>query len=153
LIKLYWIGKEEKDSYSEIEKRFLKISSKYAKVESNPVWNRDIQKQQNGGNVVEIENSYRNVLEKYLQKDSYNIILDPLGKELDTVDFSKILKENSKVSFFIGGAYGFNDKFRKEGDLLLRVSKLTMSHKVARVVLLEQIYRGLTINSNHPYHK
>jgi len=57
------------------------------------------------------------------------------------------------VKFFIGGAYGFEESFLKKSDKVISLGKITMSHKIAKAVLLEQIYRGFSILSNHPYHK
>ncbi len=152
-LKIYSIGKEERDEFKKIEEHLLKISSKYSKISQFHIINRDILKKQSSGNVVEIEESYSTALTKYVRREEFNIILDPLGKEINTDKFANILQENSKINFFIGGAYGFNDDFRREGDMILGLSKLTMSHKIAKVVLLEQIYRALAINNNHPYHK
>jgi len=57
------------------------------------------------------------------------------------------------VKFFIGGAYGFEDEFLKQSNAVISLGKITMSHKIAKAVLLEQIYRAFSILSNHPYHK
>jgi 23S rRNA (pseudouridine1915-N3)-methyltransferase len=57
------------------------------------------------------------------------------------------------IKFFIGGAYGFEEKFLSQSDAVISLGKITMSHKIAKAVLLEQIYRGFSILSNHPYHK
>ena len=57
------------------------------------------------------------------------------------------------LNFFIGGAYGFEDDFLKKSDAVISLGKITMSHKIAKAVLLEQIYRGFSILTNHPYHK
>jgi 23S rRNA (pseudouridine1915-N3)-methyltransferase len=153
IIDVIWIGREEKDEYYKIEEHFKKLSSRYGKVTIKSVWSREIQKRHNSGNRSEIEESYTTALQAHLLKDNFNIILDPTGKDIDTEKFADILQKNPKVSFFIGGAYGFNNSFRKNGDLLVKLSSLTTSHKIAKVVLLEQIYRALTINGGHPYHK
>jgi len=154
VINTYWIGKDDRDDFKNIEKHLLKISSKFSRISETPIINKDILKKQSGGNIPEIENSYSQAFDRYISKnDSFNIILDPLGKEITTEKFANILERNSKVNFFIGGAYGFSREFIKKGDLILSLSQLTMSHKIAKVVLFEQIYRALTINGNHPYHK
>jgi len=153
IINTYWIGKSEKDDFYKIENHLIKISSKYSRISQTSIINKDILKRQSGGNVPEIEQSYSNALDKYISNNDFNIILDPLGKEMETEKFANILETNSKVNFFIGGAYGFNREFVKKGNLVLSLSKLTMSHKVAKIMLFEQIYRALTINHNHPYHK
>jgi len=64
-----------------------------------------------------------------------------------------LLKDRQNVSFFIGGAYGFEKKFVKSCQKSISFGKITMSHKLVKVVLLEQIFRGLSINNHHPYHK
>ncbi len=60
-------------------------------------------------------------------------------------------KAQRDVAFFVGGADGFSQSFRQEADLLLSLSKMTLPHELARVVLAEQIYRAFTILRNHPY--
>jgi 23S rRNA (pseudouridine1915-N3)-methyltransferase len=52
----------------------------------------------------------------------------------------------------VGGADGFSTEFKRQADLLLSFSRMTMPHELARVVLLEQIYRAFTILRGHPYH-
>jgi len=153
-IDIYWIGKDENDEYREIEKHFLKLSNRYAKVSQTAVINKDIlKKQSSGNNISDIQNSYSEALNRYNRNDFYRVVLDPRGKDASTEEFAKIMKNRDKIQFFIGGAYGFSNEFREGANLKLHLSSLTMSHKIAKIVLLEQIYRGLTINSNHPYHK
>jgi len=90
------------------------------------------------------------MFEKYT-KDGFNVILTPEGKLMDSYEFANIF-EHSKINFFIAGAWGFEEKFKKKGKNI-SLSPLTMSHKIAKLVLFEQIYRGLSIKNNHPYHK
>jgi 23S rRNA (pseudouridine1915-N3)-methyltransferase len=152
-VDIFWIGKKDRDEFDSISQHLIKNSLKFGRVSETNIWNKEIQKTQASENVSEIEKSYENSLKKYFSKDSFNIILDPLGKKLDTNSFANILHENPRINFFIGGAWGFNESFRKSGDLLLQLSPLTFSHKIAKIVLLEQIYRGLSINGGHSYHK
>jgi 23S rRNA (pseudouridine1915-N3)-methyltransferase len=55
------------------------------------------------------------------------------------------------VTFCVGGADGFSEGFREHADTLLALSPLTLPHELARVVLLEQLYRAFTMLANHPY--
>jgi len=57
------------------------------------------------------------------------------------------------VVFYIGGAFGLGEEFVERCDEKVSLSKLTLAHKVAAVVLMEQLYRAFTIISGHPYHK
>ncbi len=153
VIKIYWIGKKQKDDYLNLENHFLKISSKFAKIEDVPIFNKEIAKKQNLGNTQEIQNSYSEALQKYLSQETFNIVLNPNGKTVSTEKFADLLNQHSKINFFIGGAFGLPHEFTKLNNFNLSLTPLTMSHKIAKLVLFEQIYRGLSINNNQKYHK
>ena len=124
--------------------------SKYAKVEVHYIFNKTIAKAQTIGE-KEAKQSYSDTYEPLLK--GYNIALDVLGKKIDSYSFSKILDGKSEINFFIGGAFGFQREFLNKCDSIITLSDLTMAHKIANVVLAEQIFRGLCIKNNHPYHK
>jgi 23S rRNA (pseudouridine1915-N3)-methyltransferase len=88
---------------------------------------------------------------------AYAVALSPEGRQLDTPAFAKWLgerrMEGRPVVFCIGGAYGLDQGLKRRCAALLSLSALTLGHRIALVVLLEQIYRGLTILAGHPYHK
>ena len=96
-------------------------------------------------------------LSNIIGRDSFNILLDRKGIQLDSINFSKIiLKEssnNKNLIFFIGGSDGVEEKNHKHFDKILSFGDLTWPHKMFKVMLLEQIYRSITIFNNHPYHK
>jgi 23S rRNA (pseudouridine1915-N3)-methyltransferase len=79
------------------------------------------------------------------------------GVALDSPGFSRWLArlrdESRPVAFLIGGAWGLDPSLRRSCASLLSLSRLTLSHRVALLVVLEQLYRGLTIIAGHPYHK
>ena len=150
-INVLSIAKREKDSYEPISKEYTKLVSRFAKLDDTVLFSKQISKAQSQGQKVAQE-AYNEEFEPYLNK-GYNIVLHPDGKIIDSFEFSKLLSDKISINFFIGGAYGFNDEFIKKCDKVISLGKLTMSHKIAKVVLLEQIYRGFSILSNHPYHK
>ena len=83
---------------------------------------------------------------------AFRIVVDPHGEQMTSIAFSKLLERaGNEIIFFIGGSNGFSDAFRNNADHLLSLSKMTFPHELARVVLVEQIYRAFTILSNHPY--
>ncbi|MBD3840394.1 MAG: 23S rRNA (pseudouridine(1915)-N(3))-methyltransferase RlmH [Campylobacterales bacterium] len=150
-INIFQIVKNSKDDFDPIIKDFIKMSSRYATVQVHSLFNNSIAKAQSAGQ----EQSHKAYNELYMPKLSsgYNIALDVLGKQVDSFEFSKILDNKLEVNFFIGGAYGFNEEFLKACHTTLSLSNLTMAHKIANVVLIEQIFRALCIQNNHPYHK
>ena len=149
-INIYSIVKPSKDEFDILIKEFIKMSSKYAKVEVNYIFNKTIAKAQTIGE-KEAQASYSEAYEPLLK--GYNIALDVLGKRVDSYAFSNLLEGKNEINFSIGGAYGFQREFLKKCDSIISLSDLTMAHKVANVVLTEQIFRALSIQNNHPYHK
>ncbi len=80
------------------------------------------------------------------------VVLDPAGTPMGSRDLAAFLEKTGRdVAFFVGGADGFSQSFLEDADLLLSLSKMTLPHELARVVLVEQIYRAFTILRNHPY--
>ncbi|QOG12816.1 23S rRNA (pseudouridine(1915)-N(3))-methyltransferase RlmH [Arcobacter sp. FWKO B] len=151
-INIFSIQKKTNDSYDKLVDEFIKMSKKYADVKDIQIFNNTISKAQSSNNENEAKLSYSQAYEPYL-KNGYNIALDVLGKSVDSFELAKILSNHTTYNFFIGGAYGFEKEFLKKCDTTISLSNLTMAHKIAHIVLFEQIFRSLCINNNHPYHK
>ena len=99
----------------------------------------------------------RKRIETALPKGSFLVALDERGTDLTTMQLSQHLthwqQQGRDVTFIIGGADGLDAEFKKQADLLVRVSSLTLPHGMVRVLLAEQLYRALSITKNHPYHR
>jgi len=150
-IEIISIAKKEKSIYDPLYKELTKMIGKFANVTDTELFPKDVAK----AHTVSPEASkasYTKLLEPYLEK-GFSIVLHPDGKIIDSYEFSKLLNDKMSIKFFIGGAYGFEDNFVQKSNSVISLGKLTMSHKIAKGVLLEQIYRGFSILSNHPYHK
>ena len=85
------------------------------------------------------------------------VLLDPRGKQLSSEELARLLGDHQDknpvpIVFAIGPADGFNETARRQADLTLSFGKMTLAHELARVLLLEQLYRGFTILKGHPYH-
>ena len=88
----------------------------------------------------------------------YTVVLDERGQSLDSLKFAKWLErltidQPDGVNFVVGGDAGFDESVRKRADKLVSLSAMTLPHVLARVVLVEQIYRACTLMRNIPYHK
>ena len=151
-INVIIIDKKGKDNlYAGLIEHYKKISKPFAKVEVIEVFDKEIAKAQDISPQA-AQRSYTKALEKYMES-SINIALDPSSKEVDSHDFANLLKDSTQINLFIGGAYGFERDFLTKCNKAISFGKITLSHKLVKVVLMEQIFRGLTINNNHPYHK
>ncbi len=149
-IDLYTVEKQSRDAYAQIGEHYRKMISRYASIQEHNIFNKKIASAQNR-DAKSARESYTQALLPYTK--GFNIILHPEGKILDSFEFYKSFDINTNLNFFIGGAYGFEKNFLQKGDLIISLSKLTFSHKIAKVVLYEQIYRALTLLHKHPYHK
>ncbi len=151
-INLIIIDKRGKDNlYAPLIEHYKKISKPFAKVEVIEIFDKEIAKAQDLS-VLSAKASYTKAFEKYL-KSGYNIALNPSSREVDSFEFAKLLNDRVEVNFYIGGAYGLEKDFLKKCNKDISLGKITLSHKLVKVVMMEQLFRGLSINNNHPYHK
>lgn len=81
------------------------------------------------------------------------VAMDEHGEDLTSTDLAKMLGARGNICFLIGGADGLGQAARDRADRTIRLSSLTMTHEMARVLLLEQIYRGFSILRGKPYHR
>jgi len=87
--------------------------------------------------------------------NTMRILLDPSGRLMDSAEFARMIEraamQSREIVFVIGGADGVPEQWRKQADLLLSLSPLTLPHELARVVLAEQLYRAVATWRGHPY--
>ncbi len=148
-VHLVLIGKLKDKNYlsleSDYKKRFKKFSFKVHECKSHQE-NLSLE-------MKEIENK----LNQLKKNQSCVFVLTEHGKTYKSTDFSKLIFkeiENSKdVILIIGGASGFPKDFLSKYKRHISLSPMTLPHQMARLVLIEQLYRAETIASGHPYHK
>ncbi len=151
-INVIIIDKKGKDTlYTGLVEHYKKIARPFAQVEVIEIFDKGISKAQEISPQA-AQKSYTKALDRFMH-NGINIALDPSSKEVDSHDFAKLLKNRVHINLFIGGAYGFESSFLDKCNNSISFGKITLSHKLVKVVLLEQIFRGLSINHNHPYHK
>ncbi len=81
------------------------------------------------------------------------VALDERGEDVTSRDLARLLGEHGGLSFLVGGADGLGSAARERADRTLRLSSLTLTHEMARTLLAEQVYRGLSILRGKPYHR
>ena len=96
----------------------------------------------------------KKIIEQFKKDVYYKVALSEEGKEYTSREFSgKLLKKTSNILFVIGGPFGLDKTVKEKVDITLSLSKMTFSHEMVQLFLLEQIYRGISINLNRKYHK
>ena len=149
-VKVFTIEKNSDKTLEAIANEYTKMISRFGKIEEIKIFNKQIASAQMIGE-KEARASYTKAYEPYLK--GYNVALDVEGEQLSSEQFSALFDQDVSINFFIGGAFGFDEVFLGKTQKIISLSRLTYAHKIAKVVLFEQIYRGLCIKNNHPYHK
>lgn len=156
-IKIYAIGKV-KDFYKLGVDEYIKRLTNYCKIEVVELKDESINEKPSDKETLKaIVIEGKRVLSQ-LKDNEYLIGLDLNKKEMDSVEFSKYLSNKlesngANISFVIGGSYGLSDELKKRIDDSICLSKMTFPHQLARLILLEQIYRAFKILNNETYHK
>lgn len=154
-IKIITISKSKFSYISQGEYDYTDRLKQYAFVEILNLKEIPITKNRNPDEIIELEGD--KIIEK-LDKDYQNIALHIMGEQKTSEQFSNLLKqirdfEGAKICFIIGGPFGLSQKVLAKADLVLSFSKLTFTHQLIRLLLLEQIYRGFEIIKGTDYHK
>jgi 23S rRNA (pseudouridine1915-N3)-methyltransferase len=152
-IEVWWIGKtKEKYLNAGIHLYFNRLKH-YNKVETLTI--PDV-KPLNDPNQLKNAESDR-VLSKLSHQD-FLVLCDERGKQYQSVSFASKLEswlmqsQYKRIVFLIAGAYGASDSLKDRSDALLSLSEFTFSHQMARLILMEQLYRAFTILRNEKYH-
>lgn len=148
-VHLITVGKLKDSHYESIEKDYLKRINAF-KLSIHEVKTH----------AEDVDKEATEVLKKIQDnsKGSFKLItMMEKGKDYNSPDFSKwffeLLEDQAPIFFVIGGAAGHGEQVLEATTHKLSLGKLTYPHKLARVLLIEQLYRAQTISTGHPYHK
>jgi 23S rRNA (pseudouridine1915-N3)-methyltransferase len=142
-IKVAWIGKTKEAAIQSLTDEYLKRLSRYAEVE---------------GIALKDETALLKLCARDARPYRHTLVLlDQRGKQISSEELAKFLEDYQDrnplpLLFGVGAADGFTDQARRTATLVLSLGKMTLAHELARVVLLEQLYRAFTILKGHPYH-
>ena len=145
-IKVAWIGKTKEPAIESLTNEYLKRISRFAEVEGLSLKDEPA--------LLELA---RGAGRGQRGKDRSKLfLLDSRGKQLCSEELAALLAREEinaiPLLFGVGGSDGFSDESRRQAGFVLSLGKMTLPHELARVVLVEQIYRALTILHKHPYH-
>lgn len=154
-IKVIATGKLKERFWTDACAEYLKRMKPYAQVEVIELLDADPAK--TGGEAAAVARESQAAL-KSVPDNAFAILLDIKGKEVSSEDMAAKLDALavggvSEIAFIIGGSSGVDDEVRKRADARWSFGRITLPHNLARVVLLEQLYRAFKINRGEPYHK
>lgn len=142
-LKVAWIGKTKEPAIRSLTDEYLKRLSRYADV---------------GGVTLKDEAALLKLCAPDARPTRHALVLlDGRGKQFSSEELARFLSDYQErnplpLLFGVGPADGFSDQARKSATLVLSLGKMTLAHELARIVLLEQLYRAFTILRGHPYH-
>ena len=153
-IKLLAIGKTDNKDLQALIDDYQKRLGFYIKFEFEII--PDLKKVKNLREDQQKQKEGELILSK-LNATDVLILLDENGKQFDSVEFSNYLQKHmnsgiKRLVFVIGGPYGFSPDVYQKANGKLSLSKMTFSHQMIRLFVIEQLYRGFTILRNEPYH-
>lgn len=153
-LKILCPGKTRNQSLKELQQMYLEKINRMERCQLLETKEARGLTEKAGEKIKEIEAAG---LENHLE-DDYIICLVDKGEEMSSEEFARFLQEigsnaNRCVTFIVGGFMGLAERILKRANFLLSLSKMTFSHELARIVLLEQIYRSLTIIQGRHYAK
>jgi|TARA_B110000977_G_C10993283_1_gene460793 23S rRNA (pseudouridine1915-N3)-methyltransferase len=153
-IKLIAIGKTDKVELDLLIKSYQKRLTHYVRFSFEII--PDLKNSKNLSEMLQKDEEGKLILSKTSSSDQI-ILLDENGKEFNSLGFSKFLQKQmnsglKRLVLVIGGPYGFSEAVYKKASSKLALSKMTFSHQMVRLFVVEQIYRGFTILKNEPYH-
>jgi 23S rRNA (pseudouridine1915-N3)-methyltransferase len=140
-LHIAWIGKTRDSAIQSLTTEYLRRLARYVPAESSE---------------LPSEAALLKLVEKSRPAPTL-VVLDSRGKQFSSEELAEFLRRHQDratpaLLFAIGPADGFSDRARAAAALQLSLGKMTLPHELARVVLLEQLYRGFTILKGHPYH-
>ena len=150
-----WAGKTKDASLRSLQAEYAARISRLVPIQIAEVRDAGRGKRSLGASAVRDEAS---LLEKVMSRSSLLVTLDEKGSELTSPGFAAWLQNADKsgareITFIVGGPDGLDETIRRRANLSLALGRMTWTHEMCRVLLLEQVYRSLCILRNIPYHK
>ena len=153
-IKLIAIGKTDKTELDQLIKSYQNRLMHYVRFSFEII--PDLKNSKNLSEKLQKKEEGKIILSKISNSDRL-ILLDENGQEMNSVGFSNFLQKQmnsglKRLVLVIGGPYGFSEDVYKKASSKLALSKMTFSHQMVRLFIIEQLYRSFTILKNEPYH-
>ena len=150
-VRVFWIGKTRLPGVAALTAEYAKRLGRYCEFQGHELREVLREGKRSAGELTAAEAS---LLAR--SEGSFRVALDPAGRRWSSPELAAFLEKkrdggNRAVAFCVGSAEGFSQPFREQADLLLALSPMTLPHELARVVLLEQLYRAFTLLAGHPY--
>jgi len=152
-VHFMWLGKSKQKSYQQLVDLYKDRLKHYCSVSIQEL--KEVK--QKGLTVDQFKDKEAHLIIDQLKSSDYVVLMDERGKHMTSVQLSKWIQHKMNISisrcvFIIAGAYGAAPKLMDRADYKFSLSHLTLTHDMARILMMEQIYRGHTILRGEKYH-
>ena len=156
-ITLLTVGKIKEKFYVDAIKEYSKRLSRYCKLNIIEVADEKTTENSTEAEINIVKEKEAARLSKHISEGAFVITLEILGKQLDSVELSKKINQlgiegKSHIIFIIGGSLGLHESISKQAVFKLSFSKMTFTHQMVRLLLVEQVYRAFKIMRGEKYH-
>lgn len=148
MIKLLCVGKMKDKHQRGIQEEYLKRFTRYRKVDLVEI--KEANSSFEANRIIEDETSR---LLAQIKTDDFVVLFDVVGKSMNSLEFSNLIEKQPKLVIVIGGSLGFDNRLRNRANVTISLSAMTFTHLLARIIVLEQLYRSFKIQTNQTYHK
>ena len=156
-ITLVSVGTLKEKYLTEAVTEYKKRLSQYARVDEINIKEEKISNESDASEIRRALTAEGERILSAIPRDSVKIALCVEGREYDSVELARIIEgygdEKGKITLIIGSSHGLSDSVKAAADLRLSISKLTFPHQLMRVLILESLYRSVTIIKGKRYHK
>lgn len=157
-VKLICVGKMKEKFYNEAYSEYNKRLAGFCRLELLEIPEQRLPDIPTAGEISAALDREAAEILKAIPGDACVVTLCVEGKLLSSEDLAKVLKDREmsgkpRLCLIIGGSYGLSDRVKERSDLRMSMSRMTFPHHLARVIVMEQLYRGFKINEGSRYHK
>lgn len=139
IIRIITVGKKSSPEYAHIIEPYVTRMKAFAKIEWYFINNANLDRES------------KEIRTKILSNSTV-VLLDETGQQTTNYELADILKTGKDISIIIGGSYGVDKAVKESAHYVVSLSKLVFPHQLVRLIVVEQLYRSMTILQNHPYH-
>lgn len=157
-VEIIYLGTEKESYYAEAAKEYIKRLSGFCSFSEKVIKDEKLPSEPNDTQIAAALEKEAEKILSAIKPSHCKIALCIEGKQISSQELAGIiedipLRSFSGITFIIGSSFGLSERVKKACDMRISMSKMTFPHRLARIMLLEQIYRGFCIVQGRRYHK
>lgn len=155
-LRFVWVGRTKDLHLAALERVYLQRIGHFARCEVSVV--RDLRAASSAAATEKIKDREGETVLRAIADGSHVVLLDEQGKQLTSMELARLISRRQtsstqELAFIVGGPLGSSGALKRRADMCLSLSRFTLTHEMARLILVEQVYRAFAILRGLPYPK